>query len=39
VELEPEAGMLILDVVADKIVHVEVLHRQDIREKLLVSLP
>jgi hypothetical protein len=39
VELEPEAGMLILDVVADKIVHVEVLYRHDIREKLLVSLP
>jgi hypothetical protein len=31
--------MLILDVVADKIVHVEVLNRHDIREKLLVSLP
>jgi len=31
--------MLILDVVADKIVHVEVLYRHDIRGKLLVSLP
>ncbi len=39
VELEPETGMLILDVVADKIVHVEVLYRPDIREKLLVSYP
>jgi len=39
VELEPETGWLILDVVADKIVHVEVLYRHDIRGKLLVSLP
>ena len=39
VELEPETGMLILDVVGDKITHVEVLHRQAIRERLLMSLP
>jgi hypothetical protein len=39
VELEPEAGVLILDVVEGRIVHVEVLYRHDIREKLLVSLP
>jgi len=39
VELEPETGMLILDVVADKIVHVEVLYRHDIRERLRASLP
>jgi len=39
VELELEKGMLILDVVRDKIAHVELLHRQDIRERLLVSLP
>jgi len=39
VELEPKAGMLILDVVVDKIVHVEVLYRHDIREKLLASFP
>jgi hypothetical protein len=39
VELELEKGMLILDVVRDKIAHVELLHRRDIRERLLVSLP
>jgi hypothetical protein len=39
VELEPETGMLILDVVADKIVHVEVLYRNEVREKLLVLFP
>jgi hypothetical protein len=39
VELEPQAGMLLLDVVADKIVHVEVLYRHNIRENLLASFP
>jgi hypothetical protein len=39
VELKPETGTLILDVVADKIVHVEILYRHDIRQKLLLSLP
>jgi hypothetical protein len=38
-ELEPAEGMLILDVVADKIVHVAILHRDDIRQKLLAALP
>jgi hypothetical protein len=31
--------MLILDLVADRIVQVEVLYRNDIREKLLAALP
>lgn len=39
IELEPAAGMLILDVVAHTIVHVELLYRNDIREKLLAALP
>jgi len=38
-EVEPTEGMLILDIVAEKIVHVEVLYRNEIREKLLVALP
>jgi hypothetical protein len=39
VELTPKDGMLILDVVADKIEAVEVLYRDQIREKLLVEFP
>ena len=38
-ELEPSEGMLILDLVDDRIAHVEVLDRNEIREKLLVALP
>jgi hypothetical protein len=38
-ELEPAEGMLILDVVADTIAHVEILNRDDIRQKLLSVLP
>jgi hypothetical protein len=38
-ELEPTEGMLILDVVADKIAHVEILNRDEIRKKLLGALP
>ena len=38
-ELEPAEGMLILDVMAGTIVHIEVLHRNDIRQKLLSLLP
>ena len=34
VELDPKDGMLILDVVGDKIACVEVLFRDDIRQKL-----
>jgi hypothetical protein len=37
--LEPANGMLILDVVNDVIAHVEILHRDDIRQKLLAALP
>jgi hypothetical protein len=37
--LEPVEGVLILDLVADRIVQVEVLYRNDIREKLLAALP
>ena len=38
-ELEPTVGMLILDVVGGAIVHVEVLNRDDVRQKLLAALP
>jgi hypothetical protein len=37
--LEPAEGMLILDVVAGTIAHVEILHRDDMRQKLLAALP
>jgi hypothetical protein len=33
-ELEPVRGMIILDLVDDRIVHVEVLYRDDVRSKL-----
>jgi hypothetical protein len=39
VSLEPEQGMLILDVVDDKIACVEVLYRDEIRRQLLVEFP
>jgi hypothetical protein len=39
VELTPTDGMLILDVVADKIAAIEVLYRDAIRERLLVEFP
>lgn len=39
VRLMPEDGMLILDVVAGKIACVEVLDREDVREKLDAVLP
>jgi hypothetical protein len=38
-ELEPAEGMLILDLVGGRIAHVEVVNRNDIREKLLAALP
>jgi len=38
-ELEPAAGMLILDIVAGTIVHVEVLYRDEIRKKLVTAFP
>lgn len=39
VSLEPKQGMLILDVVADKIAAVEVLYRDAIRQRLIVEFP
>jgi hypothetical protein len=39
VSLEPQQGMLILDIVDDKIACVEVLYRDEIRRKLLVEFP
>jgi hypothetical protein len=39
VSLEPKEGMIILDVVRDKIAAVEVLYRDDIRRRLLVEFP
>ncbi len=37
--LEPGEGMLILDVVGGVIAHIEILYRNDIRQKLLAALP
>jgi hypothetical protein len=39
IDLKPAKGMLILDLVADRIAHVEVLYRDDIRKTLLAALP
>jgi hypothetical protein len=39
VALEPKEGMLILDVVANKIAAVEVLYRDEVRQKLLTEFP
>jgi hypothetical protein len=39
VALTPKEGMLILDVVAEKIAAVEVLHRDEIRRRLLIEFP
>jgi hypothetical protein len=39
VALEPKEGMLILDVVLDRIAAVEVLYRDKVRERLLVEFP
>ena len=39
VELEPAEGMLILDLVDDRIAQIEVLNRDDIRKMLLAALP
>jgi hypothetical protein len=38
-DLDADEGMLIVDVVADTIAHVEVLNRDDIRKKLVEALP
>ena len=39
VALEPREGMLIIDVLADKIAAVEVLYRDEVRKKLLIEFP
>jgi hypothetical protein len=39
VEVEPAEGMIIVDVVAEKIAHVEILNRDDVRKTLLTLLP
>lgn len=39
IDLDATEGMLILDVVAEKIAHVEVLNRYDLREKILAVFP
>jgi len=39
VALTPKEGMLILDVVADKIAAVEALYRDEIRQRLLIEFP
>jgi len=39
VSLEPKQGMLILDVVAERIAAVEVLYRDAIRQRLIVEFP
>jgi len=39
IELEPERGMLILDVVRGSIARVEVLYRDEIRRALLAAVP
>ena len=38
-ELEPDQGMIILDILNGKIAHVDVLYRVDIRTALLAVLP
>ena len=38
-DLDAAEGMVILDVVAGTIAHVEVLYREDIRQKLIAALP
>jgi hypothetical protein len=39
VDLDAAEGMMYIDTVAEKIVHVEILNRQDIRHRLLEALP
>ena len=39
IDLEPQHGMIILDVVDGSIVEVEVLYRDEIRRKLLAAMP
>jgi len=39
IEVEPEEGMILLDVLNTKIAHVEVLYRDEIRKTLLSRIP
>jgi hypothetical protein len=39
IDLDAPEGMLLVGVVAEKIAHVEVLNRDDVRRKLLAALP
>jgi len=39
IDLKPDTGMLVLDVVDERIAAVEVLHRDDVRRKLHALLP
>jgi len=39
VELKPENGMIILDVVDDRIMQVEVLYRDEVRQAIQVAIP
>jgi hypothetical protein len=38
-ELDPDEGMILLDVVGGAIAHVEILNRDDIRRKLFARIP
>jgi hypothetical protein len=38
-DLDADEGMVLLDVVAGTIAHVEILHRDDIRRKLTAQIP
>ena len=39
VDLEPETGMIILDVVDDRIMQIEVLYRDEVRRAIQASIP
>jgi hypothetical protein len=39
VDLEPESGMVILDVVNDRIMQIEVLYRDEIRQAIQTAVP
>jgi hypothetical protein len=39
VDLEPENGMIILDVVDDRIMQIEVLYRDEVRQAIQIAIP
>jgi hypothetical protein len=39
VDLEPDSGMIILDVVDDRIMQIEVLHRNEVRQIIETAIP